>query len=282
MRYLVIFFCAVLCAFALSMTQAEVPKLINYQGKLTTPQGALVDTTVSMQFSIYSDSTGGDMLWSETQASVKVDKGIFNVLLGSVDEIPESVFTGNIRYLGVKVGDDPEMTPRRAIVSVGYAYRSTDADTARFAFNARSADSTQFSLSAEHAITSDSATNADMVDGKHASELEGISPHQVYESEWFQQDPYPNCYEKTHNLGTKKLFFVVYHAWPDSTSNPTVIPGEATQGVGDEAVIGDITDTRFCICFTPGPIYVTDILYGTCNYEWRQGGWLKVIAVALP
>jgi hypothetical protein len=124
----VIFFCAIFMLFSLHQAQAEVPKLINYQGKLTTPEGAPLDTTVSMQFSIYSDSIGGDPLWTETQASVKVDKGIFNVLLGSVSEIPESVFTGNIRYLGVKVGDDPEMIPRKAIVSVGYAYKALDAD----------------------------------------------------------------------------------------------------------------------------------------------------------
>jgi len=122
-------FASMITILLLSNTpQAEVPKLINYQGKLTTAEGACVDTTVSMQFSIYSDSTGGDPLWSESQPSVKVDKGIFNVLLGSVNEIPESVFTGNIRYLGVKVGDDPEMTPRKAIVSVGYAYNSNMLD----------------------------------------------------------------------------------------------------------------------------------------------------------
>jgi len=128
MRSLTIIFCAVLIVFSLHQAQAEVPKLINYQGKLTTPQGALVDTAVSMQFSIYSDSTGGDPLWSEIQASVKVDKGIFNVLLGNVNEIPESIFTGQIRYLGVKVSDDPEMIPRRAIVSVGYAYNTDMVD----------------------------------------------------------------------------------------------------------------------------------------------------------
>lgn len=117
-------------------TQAEVPKLINYQGKLTTAEGGCVDTTVSMQFSIYSDSTGGDLLWSETQLSVKVEKGVFNVLLGSDTEIPESVFTGHIRYLGVKVEDDPEMIPRKAIVSMGYAFRSEYTDTAEYALSA--------------------------------------------------------------------------------------------------------------------------------------------------
>jgi len=281
MRYLTIIFCAVLVILSVYQAQAEVPKLINYQGKLTTAQGALVDTTVSMQFSIYSDSTGGDPLWSESQPSVKVDKGIFNVLLGSVNEIPESAFAGNIRYLGVKVGDDPEMIPRKAIVSVGYAYRSTDADTARFAFNARSADSAQFSLSSEHAISSDSATNADMVDGKHASELEGISPSQVYESEWSQIEVgVEECYEKMHNLGTKKLFTVVYYAWPDSTSNPTLVP-LAIQNQPGGVLIGSVTDTKFCMCFNTSILFVTDIPYA-CAYMMRAGGWIKVIAVALP
>jgi hypothetical protein len=45
----------VLLGFTLT-TQAEVPKLINYQGKLTTAQGGCIDTTLSMQFSIYTDS----------------------------------------------------------------------------------------------------------------------------------------------------------------------------------------------------------------------------------
>jgi hypothetical protein len=112
---------------------AEVPKLINYQGKLTTAQGGCVDTTVQMTFSIYSDTMSISPLWTETQSSVQVNEGVFNVLLGRIDSIPDSVFNGEIRYLGVRIGDDPEMTPRRAIVSVGYAYRTSEADTAQYA-----------------------------------------------------------------------------------------------------------------------------------------------------
>jgi len=33
-----------------------------------------------------------------------------------------------VRYLGITVGADPEMTPRKALVSVGYAYRANNAD----------------------------------------------------------------------------------------------------------------------------------------------------------
>lgn len=105
---------------------AEIPRMINYQGKITTPQGALVDTTVSMVFTIYDDSTTGSVLWADTQYTVVVEKGIFNVLLGSSNPIPDSVFTGGVRYLGIKVGADAEMTPRKGIVSVAYAY--TDGD----------------------------------------------------------------------------------------------------------------------------------------------------------
>jgi hypothetical protein len=114
-----------------SHAPAEVPQMINYQGKLTTNAGAPVNDTLPMVFSIYPDSVGGTALWTETQSAVIVEKGVFNVLLGSVDSIPYSVFDGSTRYLGVKVGDDPEITPRKPMVSVAYAMRagsSTPAD----------------------------------------------------------------------------------------------------------------------------------------------------------
>jgi len=111
-----------------SLINAGVPQMINYQGKITRPTGALVDTSVQMIFTIYDDSTTGNTLWADTLGSVSVEKGIFNVLLGSNNPIPDSVFDGNIRYLGVKVGSDTEMTPRKAMVSVAYAYRAGTAD----------------------------------------------------------------------------------------------------------------------------------------------------------
>ncbi len=106
-----------------SYSFAQVPQMINYQGKLTKVSGAPLDTTISMVFSIYADSNGSILKWIETQGSVKVEKGIFNVLLGSSNPIPDTVFNGTLRYFGVKVGGDPEITPRKPMVSVPYAYR---------------------------------------------------------------------------------------------------------------------------------------------------------------
>lgn len=121
---LILFSCLFFIFLLFSSVFAQVPKMINYQGMITTQGEQLVDTTISMTFSIYSDSQGVDFLWSETQTSVRVQNGLFNVLLGSVNPVPDSAFTGGVRYLGVQIGGDPELSPRTPLISVPYAYNS--------------------------------------------------------------------------------------------------------------------------------------------------------------
>jgi hypothetical protein len=116
-----------------SASFADVPGMINYQGRLADSTGAPIDTSVSMIFRVYADSTTPTYLWTETHSSVTVEDGLFNVLLGSGTSIPDSVFDGSVRYLGLTVGSDAEMTPRRPLVSVSYAFRSEHADTAQYA-----------------------------------------------------------------------------------------------------------------------------------------------------
>jgi len=119
-----------------SVAMGEVPKMINYQGRLITNLGAPIDTTVSIVFTIYDDSTGGNSKWTETQSSVTSTDGLFNVLLGSVNSIMDTVFNNDSRYLGITVGTDPEISPRTQIVSVGYALHAKTADTAAVALSA--------------------------------------------------------------------------------------------------------------------------------------------------
>ncbi len=111
-----------------TISSADVPHMINYQGKLTSASGGCVNDTVRMTFTIYDDSLGTTDEWTETHLEVVVTDGIFNVLLGSVDSIPAAVFDGSVKYLGVQVGSDPEMTPLKPMVSVPYAYRALSAD----------------------------------------------------------------------------------------------------------------------------------------------------------
>jgi len=105
-------------------SKTDVPALINYQGTLTDGGSVAVDTAISMIFTIYTDSTGGTAVWTETQPSVMVSDGVFNVLLGSVNSIVDTVFKDPQRWLGIQVGIDPEMQPRQRIASVPYAIQA--------------------------------------------------------------------------------------------------------------------------------------------------------------
>lgn len=114
----------VVVCVASSGAVADVPKLINYQGKLTDPHGRVIDGKVDITVRIYSGSLGGIALFSESHPAVLVTGGIFHILLGSrtIGGVPSTVFAGKTRYLGVAVGADAEMTPRQQLTSAPYAY----------------------------------------------------------------------------------------------------------------------------------------------------------------
>ena len=109
--------------------QASVPREISYQGFLTRPDGTPLDTTVSMTFNLYELSL--TILWSETQPSVLVENGLFNVTLGQITPIADSVYAANGLQLGITVGGDTEMSPRIPVNTVPYANRIATVDGAK-------------------------------------------------------------------------------------------------------------------------------------------------------
>ncbi len=116
-----------LLAFS-AFTSLAVPPEINYQGKLTDINGdPVTENPVLMQFGVYEAASGGTALWSESQ-SVNINKGVFNVRLGSVTFFPASLFNGE-RFLGITLGAGTEMTPRHPLISVPYALAANDAAT---------------------------------------------------------------------------------------------------------------------------------------------------------
>ena len=64
-------------------SQADVPRMIHYQGYLTDAGGSPVDGTMDLTFAIHSDSSGGTQLWTESKTAVPIANGLFEVLLGS-------------------------------------------------------------------------------------------------------------------------------------------------------------------------------------------------------
>ena len=153
------------------MGQAEIPGKINYQGYLTSAAGVPVNATVAMVFSFYTVDTGGSLIWTETQ-NVTVNHGVYNVNLGDVTPITSLPF-GLPYYLGIKVGADPEMTPRIPLTSVGYAFRAKTADyvygSGTFSNTIISTVATGTAPMQVSSTTNVTNLNADLLDGQHAA-----------------------------------------------------------------------------------------------------------------
>lgn len=101
----------------------SVPPMISFQGVLTDPGGSGITDLLDVMFSIYDVPESGTAKWSEAQA-VDVSDGLFNVFLGEVNPLPDSIFTGQVLWLGVAVEPDAEMTPRHRLVSTPYSFAS--------------------------------------------------------------------------------------------------------------------------------------------------------------
>lgn len=97
---------------------AVVAAKIPIQGKLTDASGNPINGSRSIIFGLYDVSSGGTALCSDTD-TVSVVNGLFNA---EMDSCTASDINGRQLWLGIKVGSDPEMTPRQAIYPVPYAW----------------------------------------------------------------------------------------------------------------------------------------------------------------
>ncbi len=124
LRFVVSIGLALLAPLAL----AAPPPTLNYQGYLTTnPGGTPVNSTVGMTFKFYNAASAGALLHTESQPSVVVTNGNFNVLLGSPTPI---LLPFDVPYwLSVTITGDPEMSPRQPLASSPYAFRAAALDS---------------------------------------------------------------------------------------------------------------------------------------------------------
>lgn len=119
--------------FQSSISLAEVPEFINYQGRLTE-SGVPVTGSRSMTFRIYTVATGGTSIWDETR-TITINNGIFSVKL----PIPKEKFNGVSTYLETQVGT--VILGRERLVTVPYAYHAAKSDNATLSERATVADS---------------------------------------------------------------------------------------------------------------------------------------------
>jgi len=109
-----LFFC-----FGLPLSQgAPVSDQIPVQGRLTDAGGIPLNGAYTINFWVYDVADGGGPICGNiVTPNVAVINGLFNVTL----DLCQGATNGKQLYLGVKVGDDPEMTPRLPIITVPYA-----------------------------------------------------------------------------------------------------------------------------------------------------------------
>jgi hypothetical protein len=115
-------FCLILSGYLIG----QVPDRMSYQGMLTGSEGEPVeDGMYEMHFKLYNGTNPSTELWSETQTISVVD-GIFNAILGT--ETPIELPFDEQYYLGIAVGDEPELSPRIALTSSAYSFRAGSID----------------------------------------------------------------------------------------------------------------------------------------------------------
>jgi hypothetical protein len=134
-----------------------IPRVLSYQGYLADSTGQAIDDSLDMIFAIYSDVTGGLELWTES-LEVGIHQGSFDILLGTANPIPDSVFRSeDPRWLQVSV-EGEDLAPRTRLSSVPYAYSASWSDSALRALDANNADSAGFAVSSEASAYADTAT----------------------------------------------------------------------------------------------------------------------------
>jgi hypothetical protein len=111
---------------------SAVPRVINYQARLTDSGGAPVKTAVTLTFTFWDSESGGAQLGGGYSDSKLVQPDANGVVSTQVGEdpgnpIPASVFAGTAVWLRAMLGAQ-EIVPRMRISTVGYAFRAADAD----------------------------------------------------------------------------------------------------------------------------------------------------------
>jgi hypothetical protein len=124
---------AVLLAAPSGITQAQIPRMLSYQGVLSDTLGnPKPDGQYTLTFRLYESSGGGSSLWSE-QKTLPLKRGLFSTTLGDQSAFGTAVRFDRPYWLGLQIGTAPELVPRIVLTAAGYSLNAARADTAQYA-----------------------------------------------------------------------------------------------------------------------------------------------------
>src|SRR5688572_28728592 len=94
---------AVLAVSGTALAQA-VPTKVGFNARLTNTSGAPLSGSHNVIFSLFSASTGGSQVWTETYSTLGfAADGTITVELGTNTPLTPSIFDGNQLYLEISV-----------------------------------------------------------------------------------------------------------------------------------------------------------------------------------
>lgn len=115
----------VILVFIFSISQAQIPRIINYQGMLLgQDETPVAEGDYKLTFRLYAEADS--LAWTEVHTNVYVAGGMFHVLLGTVNHL--GISFDKPYFLGIQVGTDPELQPRMTMTSACYSFRADNAN----------------------------------------------------------------------------------------------------------------------------------------------------------
>jgi len=137
-NFVFVFATLFICIVTGDTLHAQIPRTLSYQGVLTDNAGKpRPDGNYTFKFCLYGSNSGGSPIWCESK-SLPVKNGLFSTMLGEQTPFGAAVKFDRQYWLGIQVGNEPELSPRMALTSVGYSFSSLRADTASVAMSSSS------------------------------------------------------------------------------------------------------------------------------------------------
>lgn len=111
----------------------KVPDVINFSGVVSGPDDNIVtDGKYTILFSLYTTPEGGDPVWTELHENVMVENGEINVQLGGASVPSPLNFPFNRPYfLGIKLNENSELTPRIELLPAPFSIRTLVANSVK-------------------------------------------------------------------------------------------------------------------------------------------------------
>ena len=105
---------------------SDVPRILSYQGQITSTDGIAMNGTHHITATLYSDHLGKNSVWQGSY-NAAVTNGVFTVMLGSgVSKLPDNTTLDRPLWVGINVDGSDEMRPLTQLSAAPYALNVPD------------------------------------------------------------------------------------------------------------------------------------------------------------